>query len=210
MPKRLKDPIKRLNELSKNTSRIIIGLAGLPGAGKSTLTKQWSEKMGDKIAILSMDGFHYYKSELRNFPDPEKAFARKGAPWTFNSKSFVDRVKQLKEGKVTQWPDFKHGGDPIEDAFSITHSANLILIEGLYLLYRENDWNDLQYYLDETWFLDTPEPLAQSRVISRHMKSANLSLEEATLKAQSNDLLNGKLVLNTKDKADYLIDPVLS
>lgn len=210
MPEQLNNPIERLTHLSKNNTRTIIGLAGLPGAGKSTLTKQWAEKMGDKISILGMDGFHFFNSELRNFPDPEKAFSRKGAPWTFNAKNFVARVKQLKEGKVTKWPDFEHGGDPIEDKFTIENTTNLILIEGLYLLCRENDWKELELYLDETWFLDTPEPLSQSRVIGRHMKSGNLSLEKATRKAQSNDLLNGKIVLRTRDKANYLINPVLS
>lgn len=56
--------------------RYIIGLAGPPGAGKTTvasevvcrLNKLWSQKttkQSDEIAtVLPMDGFHLYRSQL--------------------------------------------------------------------------------------------------------------------------------------------------
>lgn len=67
-------------------SRLVVGVAGAPGAGKSTLASAVAARLcaalGDATAavVLPMDGFHLTKAELAQFPDPTAAFARRGAP----------------------------------------------------------------------------------------------------------------------------------
>jgi pantothenate kinase len=45
-----------------------------------------------------MDGFHLTKAQLQEMPNPQAAFARRGAPWTFDPAALAQRLKMLREG----------------------------------------------------------------------------------------------------------------
>jgi pantothenate kinase len=84
VPPRLPDPLTHLEILrAHTTTRIMVGIAGTPGAGKSTLAMQSTTAlnvrhgMGTALA-LGMDGFHLSKAQLRQLPNPDEAFARRG------------------------------------------------------------------------------------------------------------------------------------
>jgi pantothenate kinase len=51
--------------------------------------------------MVLQDGFHYSKGVLSAFPDPELAFKRRGAPFTFDAESFVTLVKAIKSMPMT-------------------------------------------------------------------------------------------------------------
>ena len=56
--------------LAENRQRAVLGIAGSPGAGKSTLVEQLlvriGERMGpDWVAHVPMDGFHLADEQLR-------------------------------------------------------------------------------------------------------------------------------------------------
>ncbi|MFC6667294.1 hypothetical protein ACFP9V_21300 [Deinococcus radiopugnans] len=61
--------------------RRILGVAGAPGAGKSTLCAALAESLGDQAALVGMDGFHLANAELRRLGRR----GRKGAPDTFDA-----------------------------------------------------------------------------------------------------------------------------
>jgi pantothenate kinase len=95
MPPVLAQPLDYVGTALKSPStRLLIGLVGVPGAGKTTLAAQWATHLnaahgvGTAVA-LGMDGFHLTKAQLAQFPDPVAAFARRGAPWTFDAAGFV-------------------------------------------------------------------------------------------------------------------------
>jgi pantothenate kinase len=87
--------------------RAVIGIAGPPGGGKSTLSKLVCARADELLrrrqgggggaqvplaAVLPMDGFHYTRAQLDASPDPIAAHARRGAPWTFDAGAFVAAV----------------------------------------------------------------------------------------------------------------------
>ncbi|KAI5426553.1 hypothetical protein KIW84_032114 [Lathyrus oleraceus] len=93
--------------------KFFVGLAGPPGAGKSTIAhevarrinKLWPEKASsfdsqvqppDVAVVIPMDGFHLYRSELDAMKNPEEAHARRGAPWTFNPTRLLMCLKNLR------------------------------------------------------------------------------------------------------------------
>src|SRR5690349_15591736 len=88
VPPLLEQPVERLLVLLESRPwRSMIALAGVPGSGKTTLATRLAEAVNVRTApntmlALGMDGFHFTKAALRQFPDPEEAFARRGAPWT--------------------------------------------------------------------------------------------------------------------------------
>ncbi|WP_298609155.1 hypothetical protein [uncultured Thiothrix sp.] len=207
-------PLQHLQTLTTVSSkRILIGLAGLPGSGKTTLAQQLQNEFltanpTGSMQVLSMDGFHLSKAQLQAMPNPERAFARRGAPWTFDAVGFVAKIRDLKlgQGRKVTWPIFEHSvGDPVADAISVEPSCQIVLVEGLYILYREQEWAGLEGLWDETWYLDTPLELAQARLVQRHQQAWGISQEVALERVLSSDAKNATLVASLRAKADYLI-----
>ncbi len=201
----------RLCAKSSN-SRCLIALSGLPGSGKSTLVARLAHEVNARppgaMMTLSMDGFHLTKAQLRQMPDPQAAFARRGAPWTFDVHALSQRLQLLRDNadQETSWPDFQHGiGDPVQDAFVVVPSTRLILIEGLYLLRRVDGWENVNAKFDERWFLDTPFDVAMERLINRHMASWQITREQAEERISSNDRLNAQIVAQDAQNANWRV-----
>jgi len=71
------------------------------------------------IAIVPMDGYHYYRSQLEKMDNPQHALAKRGAPFTFDSERFVNDIVNLRKTGSGSFPSFDHGkGDPVENTFS--------------------------------------------------------------------------------------------
>jgi pantothenate kinase len=82
---------------SKGDKAPFVGVAGIPGGGKSTFCKNLAEFLkfehGINALVIPMDGYHYSRSELDKFPDPIEAHARRGAEFTFDGQKFVKDIK---------------------------------------------------------------------------------------------------------------------
>ena len=214
---RLVDPIARLVNLAGSPERRhIIGLSGVPGSGKTTLSAQWLEGVrraaGESaMIILGMDGFHLSRAELRALPNPDEAFARRGAPWTFNPTATAERLRALHDGFekcAVEWPGFEHDvGDPIEGARRVPPEIPVVMVEGIYTAYTEGEWNEVCAEFDEQWYLDVPWSEAAPRLIARHMSAWNMTEEEAMIRAESNDRINSELVARGRVRADWLVYP---
>src|SRR4051794_38053624 len=204
IPPLLEQPAQRLvARLESTTPRWIIGLAGVPGSGKTTLASRLAEEVNARTApntlvALGMDGFHFTRAELRQFPDPAEAFARRGAPWTFDANALQQRLQQLRAaaGRAdTPWPGFEHAvGDPVEGAYTVPASTRLVIVEGLYLLHQADRWEAISPLFDERWYLDTPLELAMQRLALRHMRAWRMTREQAEHRIATSDGLNAELV----------------
>jgi pantothenate kinase len=133
------------------------------------------------MVALGMDGFHLTKAQLQRMPDSEAAFARRGAPWTFDPVSLAQRLRRLRDdaGQTSvEWPDFQHDvGDPVEAAHSVSPATRVVLVEGLYLLHEADGWEEVGRCFDERWYLDTPLDVAMERLTKRHMAAWGLTHE---------------------------------
>jgi pantothenate kinase len=216
-PALLADPVGHLLKLLQTPPRrIVIGLVGLPGSGKSTtairLADEVNASAGAGTAVaLGMDGFHLTRAALARFPDPAAALRRRGSPWTFDPAGLATRLTMLRDVSPgtdrppVMWPGFEHGvGDPVEDAVTIAPSTRLVLLEGLYLLHRSDGWN-LAGLLDECWYLDVPMEVAMQRLVARHRATWNLTQAEAEARIAVNDRLNADIVLQCRVRADRLV-----
>lgn len=194
----------------------MIALAGLPGAGKSTLAARLAAEVNAEagpgaMVALGMDGFHLTRAALRRLPDPDEALARRGAPWTFNPDALARRLHEVRAeaGRAAvSWPGFKHEiGDPVEGAELVPPDARLVLVEGLYLLCQDDGWQALREAFDERWYLDTPLDLAMERLTRRHMAAWGLSREAAEARIAANDRLNAEIVQASRTNADWWLRP---
>jgi pantothenate kinase len=156
---------------------------------------------------LGMDGFHLTKAELRQMPNPTEAFARRGAPWTFDTRAFQQRLYALRAAAgrtAITWPGFEHDvGDPVEDAYTVPASTRLVIVEGLYLLHHADGWDTISQLFDERWYLDTSMETALERLALRHMQAWGMTREEAESRIASSDRLNAELIRESAQFADW-------
>lgn len=219
-PPILKNPIARILEYIDRSvqeeRRFLIALAGLPGSGKSTVAGHWETEVtkqrtqGD-FFVLGMDGFHLTKQQLSLLPNPEEAVARRGAPFTFDPQTFICKMQSIctaMNEKDVFWPGFQHSiGDPVPDEVIIPKTCRVILVEGIYTLFREGIWLGLENYFDESWFFDTDMETSMKRVSLRHQKAWNMSPEQAKNRAENNDKLNCAYISPCRKTADFIILP---
>lgn len=196
---------------SEKGGRTLVALAGLPGAGKSTVAARIARDFNARpgagtMVALGMDGFHLTKAELRRRRG-EAGMTRRGAPWTFDPGALLERLRRLRanDGTVT-WPDFAHDiGDPIPDAQRVSAETRVVLVEGLYLLLDEPVWREVGAAFDLRWYLDVPAATARERLIRRHMQAWNLDRVAATSRVAVNDGRNAAIVSATRARADALL-----
>jgi pantothenate kinase len=196
--------VERVLALRGGSDRVILGIVGAPGAGKSTLARGLVAALGsDVAAVVPMDGFHIASEAL---PSPEY-LERRGAMDTFDVGGYLALLERLRRNTedVIYAPAFERDiEEPIAGAIAIERGLPIVITEGNYLLSDEPRWSDVRGFLDETWFLEADPSLRIERLIARHML-AGKSLEHATRMATGSDEHNAQLVARTRSAADLVL-----
>ncbi|HEX5144304.1 MAG TPA: nucleoside/nucleotide kinase family protein [Mycobacterium sp.] len=195
-------------DLAHGRERVILGIAGSPGAGKSTLAHQLLDRITDIqgagwAAQVPMDGFHLADAQLRRLG----AMERKGAPDTFDAAGYasvLDRVRTRTDGPVYV-PGFDRTLEqPLAAALVVLPHARLVITEGNYLLLDEPDWTTARRAMDAVWFVTADDGLRTERLVARHVAFGK-SPEAARRWVDSVDRVNSDRVAPTAPTADRVI-----
>lgn len=176
------------------SQRVLVGLAGVPGAGKSVLAAEIVAEIqatrGPCCVCIGMDGWHYSRAELDQFPDPQEAHRRRGAAFTFNAEvrpcssllAFVAWVERLRDDPMTTLhaPSFSHKEkDPVPDALTVHATSAIVLVEGLYCCLNVPPWDRAAACWDLSYVLDVPRNVARARLIRRHVEAGIAADEQS-------------------------------
>jgi pantothenate kinase len=208
VPEQLADQkaaLARIQEhLEKASERVLIGIIGKPGAGKSTLSKFLMGKLPkDLVTVVPMDGYHLSNKVLKDL----KRSDRKGAPDTFDVAGFVSLVKRIRSEQTQNiyYPIFDRA---IEESIAaqgvVTSATKVVIIEGNYLLHDEGGWEVINDLLDESWMVDVDDDKRISRLISRHIAYGK-DPEAAKAWAKGTDEVNAKLIERGRTRADFVV-----
>ena len=187
--------------------RVVLGIAGAPGAGKSTLAEALVEAVASRegdgwVAHVPMDGFHLADAQL----DRLGLRSRKGAPDTFDADGYAALLRRLVEQPDT-WvyaPGFERTLEqPVAAAVVVPPTARLVVTEGNYLLLPEERWERARAQLAEVWLVSGDDDLRRSRLLERHVRFGKAPAEAEAWVA-GNDDVNAALVLATGD-ADRVV-----
>ncbi|MFD0366116.1 nucleoside/nucleotide kinase family protein [Nocardia sp. GCM10030253] len=191
--------------------RYVLGIAGPPGAGKSTLSKSIRDELnlraGSVIAeIAPMDGFHLPNAVLRATGNLE----RKGEPDTFDVDGYLDMLRRLRDnpvGEPVPWPTFDRAIEEPTPAGVIFGRHQIAITEGNYLLLDDREsggWSTVRKLLDEAWYLDVDRDVIEQRLVRRHIRGGRTA-DAARIKVHDSDLLNADLIAGTRGRADLVL-----
>ena len=208
MPEQLADQKAALariqDHLEKSSERVLIGIIGKPGAGKSTLSKFLMAKLSKElVTVVPMDGYHLSNKVLKDLKQSD----RKGAPDTFDVAGFVSLVKRIRSEQTQNiyYPIFDRA---IEESIAtqgvVTSATKVVIIEGNYLLHDEGGWEVINDLLDESWMVDVDDDKRISRLISRHIAYGK-DPEAAKAWAKGTDEVNAKLIERGRTRADFVV-----
>ena len=191
--------------------RFILGIAGPPASGKSTLAAALREALnrryggvgreGEVAAIAALDGFHYDDRVLL----ARGHRPRKGAPFTFDAEGYAALLARLAappSGEAIAIPVFDRDLELSRAAAALVEPHHRIVIaEGNYLLLDDARWRRIRERLDFSVFLDVPEEALRQRLTARWL-GHGYEPEEAKEKTEANDLVNARPVVRTSVEPD--------
>lgn len=189
-----------LDALRRCPGAYLLGIAGIPGSGKTTLCEVLRQARPD-CQVVPMDGYHLPRSLL----DAE-GLRRRGAPFTFDSLAFRRDIQRLKHDRAGLFPTFDHAEkDPRPDRIRIDPATPLVIVEGIYVLMH--DWQ-LEPLFDLRIFVDCDLDEATERLTRRHVETGiSQTLAEARDRAVSNDRVNAMEILadGCRERADLVL-----
>ena len=185
------------------TGRALLGIAGAPGAGKSTTAEQLVARIGPEAVVVPMDGFHLHDDELARLGLGD----RKGAPETFDVEGYVALLGRLRtETAHTVWaPAFDRARElSVAGAIGVRPEHRLVVTEGNYLLFEGGGWSSVRPLLDEVWFVEQDETTRVERLVERHVAHGK-PVDVARRWTLESDQANADLVAQTRAVADLVV-----
>ncbi|MBM2622641.1 nucleoside/nucleotide kinase family protein [Actinoplanes sp. LDG1-06] len=205
--------VSRARDLVSGGRRAVLGIAGPPAAGKTTLAEELVAALaptpppglteGAWVAHVPMDGYHLADVELERLGRR----ASKGAPDTFDPLGYAALLRRLlaDEDEIIYAPGFERVIEqPIAGAIGIERPARLIVSEGNYLLLDDPAWRPLRDLFAEVWYADLDHPERLRRLIERHQrfgKDESTAIEWAT----GTDERNAVRIAATRERADLIV-----
>ncbi|GAA2292245.1 nucleoside/nucleotide kinase family protein [Streptomyces kunmingensis] len=185
--------------------RRILGIAGPPGAGKSTLAEALVRALGEAAVLVPMDGFHLADAELARL---DRA-GRKGAPDTFDAYGYaalLARLRTPRTGETVYAPSFERELEqPLAGALPVAPETPLIVTEGNYLLLDEEPWSTaVRPLLDEVWWVALDDAVRVERLIARHVEFGKPPAAARAWVLRS-DETNARRVASGRERADLVV-----
>ena len=188
--------------------RVVLGMAGEPGAGKSTLAAALAALLDVPTAVVPLDGFHLADVELTR----QGLLGRKGAPETFDAWGYaalIDRLRRRPDHTVYA-PGFERDLEqPLAGAIAVLPEVEVVLTEGNYLLLDRPEWRAGRALLDECWYVGVDPEERRARLVRRHVRFGKSEADAERWVAEVDDV-NSALVDQSRARADLVVVEVSS
>jgi len=173
---------RRIAMLVENVAgqRLMIGIAGPPGAGKTVTAAILAaalEEIGARPAIIPLDGFHYPNAYLRAHDGPDHAgtlrplASLKGWHVTFDAPRALDMLRRVRAGEDVRLPVYSRAlHDPVEGALALGREHRIALVEGNYLFLDVDPWSEIRALFDVRIFVTAQADVLVAQIAERHLR----------------------------------------
>ena len=205
-----------VNGMLTHRVRAVVGIAGSPGAGKSTVGAALVDRLGPSAVLLPMDGFHLPQAELVRLGRRD----RMGAPDTFDVDGFVATLEAVgaqgassrfgNSGVTVLAPGFdREIEEPVPDAIAITPEFSTVVVEGNYLLLDGSlegtgGWERVEPLLDVTVFVEVDHDVRVERLVARHVAFGKTPAE-ARAWVLGSDEANARVIEASAVRAEHTL-----
>ena len=183
-------------------ARLVVGLVGAPGSGKSTIAAQLETELkaaGIFAGLVAMDGFHLSNTVL----DDLGRRNRKGAPDTFDVEGYLTTLDRVRADGAPQVfaPVYRRDMHESVAAGSIVSGTGVVVTEGNYLALETRGWGAARERIDLLIHIDVPEEVLVLRLINRHEDFGKNPLAAGHW-VRTVDLPNARLIATSVHRCD--------
>jgi pantothenate kinase len=150
-----------LTESTADGRRVLAGLAGIPGGGKSCFAAALAHVAqrvlpADCFMVVGMDGWHWpnavldQRTTLDTAGKPIPLRRRKGGPESYDVAALIAALRELRTAdRPVRLPVYdRQRHDPVSDVLTVPPETRIVLLEGNYLLNSMPPWDQVGALLE--------------------------------------------------------------
>ena len=179
---------------------LIIGIAGGPGSGKTTVVDQIVEELpADEVCVISQDSYYHDTSHL-SFEDRKKI--NFDHPKAIDFDLLVSHLKELREGNSFEQPVYSFVEHNRTGETITTFPKKVIIVEGILILAHP----DIRDMFDIKIFVHADSDERLIRRLKRDIATRGRDLEEVLNRYQTTlKPMHQQFIEPTKEFADIII-----
>ncbi|MCH4266394.1 MAG: uridine kinase [Solobacterium sp.] len=151
---------------------IIIGIAGGSASGKTSIARRIKDTFSDEKSVLIIRQDDYYKDQS-SMSMEQRYQTNYDHPFAFDNDYLIEQINQLMEGKTIEKPTYDFVAHTRSTVTETCHPADVIILEGLFVLEDES----LRNLLDIKIFVETDADIRFIRRLLRDVKERGRTLD---------------------------------
>ncbi|OGK66427.1 uridine kinase [Candidatus Roizmanbacteria bacterium RIFOXYB2_FULL_41_10] len=152
--------------------KLLIGIAGGTGAGKTTLVKILQQQFSEQVVCLSHDS--YYR-DLSSLSLDERRQVNFDHPDSLETELMIKQLKELIKGQSIKVPIYDFNVSNRTDKTSLVKPKSVVIVEGI-LIFADPILSDL---FQIKVFVDAPADVRLGRRIKRDIEERGRTLEHS-------------------------------
>lgn len=126
---------------------MIVGIAGGTGSGKTTITNQIKERLGEQVCVIMHDCYYRAQHELSL---AQRAQVNYDHPDAYETELLVEHLAALRQGQAVEVPVYDFALSDRSEATTTVRPARVIIVEGIVILAHPalRELLDLKVYVD--------------------------------------------------------------